>query len=284
MKRDSWLKTVWVALLLCLVCSILVSLTAVLLRPRQNENKELERKKNILIAAGMYDETTKQIVIADVPQPDLKIPDLFEESKERPYVVDQLINLDTGQPVSEEAKSEIEAAFGSIEKYEQKKASNDPNFSEKIDGEKDVANVKRREQYANVYLVKKPDGSLDQVILPIRGYGLWSTLWGFIALDADLVTIRGITYYEHAETPGLGGEVDNTDWKKQWKDKLAFKDGQVAIRVIKGSVDSGSPDAKYQIDGLSGATITSKGVTNMLQYWLGEEGFGPFLDRLRKQQ
>lgn len=284
MKRDSWLRTVGVALLLCLICSILVSGMAVLLRDRQNRNKELERKKNILIAAGMYDEVTGQVVINDTPQPDVAIPELFEESTERPYVVDQLIDLETGEPIGEDAKAEIEAAFGSVEKYEQKKASNDPALSEKIDGEKDVANVKRRERYAYVYLVKKPDGSLDQVILPIRGYGLWSTLWGFIALDADLVTIRGITYYEHGETPGLGGEVDNTDWKKQWNGKLAFKDGEVAIRVIKGSVDSGSDNAKYQIDGLSGATITSKGVTNMLQYWLGEEGFGPFLKRLKNNQ
>lgn len=283
MKRDSRLKTIGVALLLSLVCSVLVSVTAVVLRPRQNRNKELERKKNILLAAGLYDEKAGGVVIDGSPRPQLSIPDLFEKSTERPYVESQIINLETGEPIDEETKEQIEAAFGSLEKYDQKKAANNPAFSETIGGGKDVANVKRRENYSFVYLVRKPDGALDQVILPIRGYGLWSTLWGFIALDSDLVTIRGITYYQHGETPGLGGEVDNPNWKAQWRGKQAFEDGEVAIRVIKGSVDEGTENAEHKIDGLSGATITSKGVTNMLQYWLGEEGFGPFLDRLRKK-
>ncbi len=125
---------------------------------------------------------------------------------------------------------------------------------------------------------------MAQYVVPIYGKGLWSTLYGFIAIDADGKTIRGITFYEHKETPGLGGEVDNADWKAKWGNpelpKYAYDDeGHVAIRVMKGSINPSDDDAKYKIDGLSGATITSRGVTNLVQYWLGDDGFGPYLKK-----
>lgn len=288
MKRDSLGNTIKVALLLSVVCSLLVSVAAVGLRGRQNANKELERKKNILIAAGLYDEQQGRLVIDGKVRADLTVRELFQEAKgERPWVETKIINLDNGKDISSETQKQIAARFGKpyLEKYDQKKAANDPTggWSDRVAPGKDVAGIKRREKYSYVYLVHKANGELEQVILPIRGYGLWSTLWGFIALDADLVTIRGITYYEHGETPGLGGEVDNPDWKAQWDGKQAFDDGEVKIRVIKGAVDEDAPEAEHKIDGLSGATITSRGVTNMLQFWLGEDGFGPFLEQLRKK-
>ncbi|MEM9413564.1 MAG: NADH:ubiquinone reductase (Na(+)-transporting) subunit C, partial [Planctomycetota bacterium] len=118
--------------------------------------------------------------------------------------------------------------------------------------------------------------SIDKYVFPIRGKGLWSILKGFIAVENDFQTIAGLTYYEHAETPGLGGEVDNTAWKASWVGKAIYSDdGEVGIEVIKGIADA---DDKYAIDGLSGATITSRGVTNMLQFWLGPDGFGPYIN------
>ena len=130
-----------------------------------------------------------------------------------------------------------------------------------------------------VYEVVKDD-EVEAIILPIEGMGLWSTLYGYIALDADVNTIEGITFYEHGETPGLGGEVDNPRWKALWPGRKAFDErGNVKIQVKKGPAGPPSEDP-YQVDGLSGATLTSRGVTNMLHFWLGEEGFGPYLDRL----
>lgn len=288
MKRDSLGRTIGVALVLCIVCSLLVSVAAVGLRRRQNANKELERKKNILIAAGLYSETDGQVVIDGKLRTDVNVRDLFEKSDQRPWVETEIVNLDTGKAVSTETQQLIAKRFGKpyLEKYDQRKAASDPSgkWSNRVPADKDIASIKRREKYSYVYLVHGADGELEQVILPIRGYGLWSTLWGFIALDADLVTIRGITYYEEGETPGLGGEVDNPDWKKKWKGKQAFDDGKVAIRVIKGTVNAETPDAKFEVDGLSGATITSKGVTHMLHYWLGEDGFGPFLEQLKRRR
>ena len=115
-----------------------------------------------------------------------------------------------------------------------------------------------------VYLIN--DGG---VVIPIEGYGLWGTLYGFLALEADARTVKGITYYTHKETPGLGGEVDNERWKARWPGRLATDEkGLPALRVKKGQAGTAAEDP-YQVDGLSGATITSRGVTNMLAFWLG---------------
>ena len=143
--------------------------------------------------------------------------------------------------------------------------------------------VQRLGEVAVVYLLQGDDGGIKTVILPIEGYGLWGTLYGFLALDgADLETIRGITYYQHKETAGLGGEVDNPNWKARWPGRLAFDDQlETQIQVIKGPAGPPAEDP-FRVDGISGATITGRGVTNMLHFWLGENGFGPYLDRLRK--
>ena len=130
-----------------------------------------------------------------------------------------------------------------------------------------------------VYLVET-DGQLNKIILPVRGYGLWSTLHGYLALEKDGQTVAGLGFYQHTETPGLGGEVDNPRWKALWPGKKVYKDGNVEIQLVKGSVDPASDSADYQIDGLAGATLTSNGVTNLVQFWLGEQGFQKFLGKL----
>jgi Na+-transporting NADH:ubiquinone oxidoreductase subunit C len=106
-------------------------------------------------------------------------------------------------------------------------------------------------------------------------------LYGFVALESDANTIAGLGFYEHGETPGLGGEVDNPRWKALWEGKRAYRDGQVAINVAKGAVNPQSSGANWQVDGLSGATLTSRGVSNLVQFWLGAEGFQPYLTNLR---
>ena len=164
------------------------------------------------------------------------------------------------------------------------KAAKDPKLSTVLKGSEDVAGIKRQEHYSTVYMVEK-DGQVQTLILPVRGYGLWSTLYGFIAVKGDLNTVVGMGFYQHGETPGLGGEVDNPKWKGQWPGKTLFDEaGKPAIRIVKGNVDPASPDAKHQVDGLAGATLTSNGVDRLIQFWLGEQGFGPLLSRLRTQQ
>jgi Na+-transporting NADH:ubiquinone oxidoreductase subunit C len=259
MGRDSVLGTLLVAGVLCVVCALLVTTARVGLREKQEFNKQLDRKKNILLAAGLITDKAKQ-------------PEIEQVYNERVKAV--LVDLDAAKVVP---PSEIDYAT-----YDAREAMNDKERSKPVDGKGGpTTGIDRREKYAFVYEVREGD-KVDLYVLPIYGKGLWSTLWGFLAIDADGRTLRGITFYEHAETPGLGGEVDSQTWKSYWSSKehpkLAYDDeGNVAIEVIKGTVNRSSPNAKYQVDGLSGATITTRGVSAMVQYWLGPDGFGPYL-------
>ena len=254
MQRDSMQNTFVVATSVCVFWSVLVSAAAVMLRPIQDANRVEERRRNILLAAGIFDETQS-------------LNELFKAVQTR------IVDLATGEYISE---AELDP-----EEFDQRASAKDPEMSVAIAPANDCAKIKRREPYSFVYLVQK-DGKLDQVVLPVNGKGLWSTLYGFIALSADMRTIRGITFYEHRETPGLGGEVDNARWKDQWCGKFAFgEEGDVRIEVIRGRVDPGHETAAYQVDGLAGATITSRGVSNLVKYWLGDDGFGAYLAKQR---
>lgn len=265
MRRDSVPYTLLVATVLCVVCSVLVASAAVGLRSRQEFNKQLDQKKNVLLAADLYKEGEN--TPAD-------IDDLFAEKIE-PVLVD----LDTGEPAGSD---EVDVAT-----YNQRDAARDPKMSDPVEPPTALGGIKRRAKYAFAYEVKDDQGNLDQVVLPVNGKGLWSTLYGFISIDADGNTVRGITFYEHGETPGLGGEIENPLWTDLWPGKHLYEDKDdedVELHVVKGHVSEDDPDAEYKVDGLSGATLTSNGVTHLVQYWLGPEGFGPFLEHLTTQQ
>jgi Na+-transporting NADH:ubiquinone oxidoreductase subunit C len=258
MQQHSNAYIIGFAAAVCLVCSIVVSSSAVALRPRQVFNKELDRQKQVLLVAGL--------LAADESADGERIKRLFEESIE-PRAVD----LATG--VYDES---IDPAS-----YDQRKATKDPEISRPADPNN--AGVRRLPNTAVVYH-KIVDGRLEMLILPIEGAGLWSTLYGFIALAPDTSTIEGITFYEHGETPGLGGEVDNPSWKALWPGRQAFDaDGEIAIEVIKGYAGP-PPEDPYRVDGLSGATITARGVSHLVRFWLGDDGFGPYIDQFRASQ
>jgi len=251
--RTSKRKILIVAVVLSLVCSTLVTVTAVALRPVQQENKQVYRQANILQVAGLWQE--------EVP--------IAEQIK---YVATRMVDLEFGW-----FTDAVDAAD-----YDQYQAAADPEFSIALTPAQDIAGIKRRVRYAPVYLARDQAGQLQTIILPVHGYGLYSTLHGFLAIAADTNTVVGLTFYEHAETPGLGGEVDNPRWKALWPGKKVYDaHWEPAIQVLKGRVDPQSDAAVYQVDGLSGATLTARGVQQLLRFWLGEQGFGPFLDNLR---
>ena len=258
--NDDTGKTLAVALALCLVCSIVVSGAAVLLRPAQQANAELDRRSNVVEVAGLVESG------ADVGADEIEA--LFGSIERR------IVELGSGEFTDE---------FGAGE-FDQRAAAADPELGVGIAPDSDIAGLGRRSRYAEVFLVRDGD-TLEQVVLPVHGLGLWSTLYGFVALEGDLRTISGLKFYDHAETPGLGGEIENVAWRRKWEGKLAFDDeGELRIGVIKGTVPEGAQDAAYSVDGLAGATLTSRGVTNLLRYWLDEEGFGPFLARLGESE
>jgi Na+-transporting NADH:ubiquinone oxidoreductase subunit C len=168
--------------------------------------------------------------------------------------------------------------------FDQRKAANDPKLSINLDKNQDLAQIGRRSKYAHVYLVKPTaqNGTISKIIMPIKGYGLWGTLYGFLALEGDAETVSGITFYEHKETPGLGGEIENKQWQASWAGKkLNDASGRPRLRAIKGLVSENTPDSQHKIDGLAGATLTSNGVSNLIKFWMGSDGFGPYLQRVR---
>lgn len=245
------------AVSICLVCALFVAGSAVGLKDRQDANILLDRQKKVLTVAGLMEEgqslTREEIAAA------------FETS-----ILQKVIDLRTG-----EIQLEIDGAS-----FDQQATAKNPETS--FAAPENLAKVRRLPNDALVFDVID-GGELKALILPIEGYGLWGTLYGYIALAPDARTIVGITFYSHKETPGLGGEVDNPRWKARWPGRLAFDDRGNPVIGVKKGVAGSVEDDPYNVDGLSGATITSRGVTSLVRFWLGDNGFGPYLASYRAQ-
>ncbi|WP_321393905.1 Na(+)-translocating NADH-quinone reductase subunit C [uncultured Desulfuromusa sp.] len=256
MSNDSIFKTFLVAFLLCVVCSILVCLAAIVRIDKEAYNKQLEIRKTVLAAGGFQQQ------IDDGGN----IDELFTANMEL-----RLVDLETG-----EYTTAVDAAT-----YDQKEAVNNPELSVKIPADQDLAGIGTRAKYAAVYLEKSGD-----IVLPIRGAGMWGPMYGYIAIAADGTTVKGFTFYQHAETPGLGAEVDNPKWKQQWPDKKLYNDsGKLVLKVVKkGEYNPNAADAVNTIDGIAGSTVTGGKVHNIIRYWFGENGYAPFLNKLKAKR
>ncbi len=257
MPNDSPAKAIVVTLIVSLLASVLVAGSAVLLRPTQVANRQLEQKKRILEileGASLVGERSGPVEVTDLEA--------------------RVIDLASGE----------EAAAIDANKYDQREAAKDTAQSVAIPPQKDIAQIGRRAKYAVVYEITKA-GRLELIILPVHGRGFGSTLYGYLGLAGDAQTVVGLSFFEQGETPGLGALVDDPVWRQQWSGKKVRDDsGEVRLGVARGQVPSGDPIAAYQVDGLTGATWTGQGVTNLLRYWLGEDGFGPYLRKIRKER
>lgn len=259
-NKESISRTLTVALAVSLVSSIFVAGAAVSLKPLQTQNRLLDKQRSIAAIAGMGGREL----------PAAQVRALFGDT-----IKARLVNLETGEFTDE----------FNAETFDPLKAAKDPQQSLRLSKAEDIASIKRRERFTTVYIIEDAQGGIETLILPVRGYGLWSTLHGFMALKGDLNTVVGLGFHQHAETPGLGGEVDNPRWRRQWEGKRLFDEqGDVAVEIVKGGVDPQSAAAIHQVDALAGATLTSNGVDNLLKFWLGEQGFGPFLAKLRSKE
>ena len=254
-------KTISVALMLCLVCSVLVSAAAVGLKPAQVENARLDRNKNILVAADMYDAESDT---AD---------DVAERFKDFDV---KIIDLNKGNYLDDDELKT--AGIPDRNAYDASQATKNQALSEDL-GDNDPAGIGRKPKYAKVYVKEDEAGKPELIVLPIQGYGLWGTIYGFLTLESDMNTIKGISFYEHKETPGLGARIEEPEWRAKWNGIHSYDDsGEVATGVTK----AGNSKDNW-VDGISGATLTSRGVSNMIQFWLGEQGYKPYLDMLREQ-
>ncbi len=244
-KKETLGKTVGIVVAVCLVCSIVVSGAAVGLRSLQNTNAALDMKTNILSAAGLLDQASNKKEIAE----------LYDARVEEKF-----IDLSSGSYVEKPS-----------EDFDMYKAAKTEEFGVKV--ENSNVGFKQRSSVAAVYHIKDDSGVVSRIILPVHGSGLWDLMYGFLALDNDGQTIRELIYYQHKETPGLGAEILNPAWQAKWDGKKLYKDGDVAISVDKNVGN----DNQYAVDALSGATLTSNGVENTLQYWASQNGYGNYL-------
>lgn len=249
LNKDSKAYTLSVALAICLVGSVLVSTAAVVLKPKQRANQLMDRQANILRVGGLY-------------EPGMDIRAVYDARVDA-----KVIDFATGEEVPG-----IDAAS-----FNADAAAREPETRVALSNVEDIAGIGARAKYGLVYLIRDESGEVSRYVLPVHGYGLWSTMYAFLALEADGNTVSGISYYQHAETPGLGGEIGNPRWVSQWPDKKIYGDeGDVAFRLVRGGA---SADDAYGVDALAGATLTSNGVTNTIRYWLSDAAYKPFLEK-----
>lgn len=249
-KNESLGKTIGVVLALCLVCSVLVAGSAVALKPMQEKNAALAMQRNILNAAGILEKG-------------MDIPSVYDER-----INALVVSLKDYQVVQEKDPKE----------FDNRKAANDPETSTKLAKGEDIAGLGTMENMTEVYLVMNEKGERNGAVLHIRGQGLWGTMYGLISLEDDMSTVRGVHFYEHSETPGLGGEITNPSWVKTWEGKELYgDDGKVKFDLVKGGASG-----EHEVDALSGATLTSNGVDALIDFWMSDKAYGPLLDKLRK--
>lgn len=259
MRKESPIRALLTVLVTAVVCSFFVSASVVLLRPIQLNNKLLERSGNVLALTGL-----------------LPAGDRIEEEQ----LLDLFKGLDARVVNIDDAT--LDSEFDPYT-FDGRKAAADPELSVAVPPAEDVASLGRRSRYQTIYLVWK-DGQLDRLVLPIRGAGMWSMIYGYISLESDLSTIAGVKFYEQNETPGLGDQIATPHWQSKWIGKQLFDEkGQMLFRISEGPVKEGASGAEYQIDALTGATITADAVTALVRYWFGPNGYGPLLERMREE-
>ena len=260
MTKDSPKKAILAVMLTAIICSSLVSAAVVMLRPIQWNNLLLEQSRNVMQLTGLLD-------AHEMPDNDEMLA-LYKSLDRRIVHIDAAAFDDTLDP----------------DTFDKRRAVNDPELGTGIPTGIDQASLGRRSRFAPVYIVWKGE-EMERIILPVRGAGMWSMLYGFISLQSDLNTIAGMSFYEQNETPGLGDQITHEHWLEQWQGRQIYDEhGQPWFSVSEGVVAEGSEAARYQVDALTGATITGNAVTALVHYWFGPHGYQDFLNAMRENQ
>jgi Na+-transporting NADH:ubiquinone oxidoreductase subunit C len=247
------LRTLLVAFAVCAVCATLVTASVVVLRPLQQENQRRDREQAVhALVAGL---PGLGELLAEAGEVDLEL---------------RVVELASGVYAPSVDPDVLLRARG-----------------EELEGvplapERDLAGIGQRPRYAPVYLLRR-GGVLHTLVLPVHGQGYLSTIRGYLALAGDGNTVRGITFVEHEETPGLGSEIESPAWRALWSGKrLRDERGEIRIRVVQDAQRVGAAEAAHRVQGISGATRTSDGVSDLVRFWVGPDGFGPYLDKIRQ--
>ncbi len=230
-------------LIITALFGLLLALAASALSERQQFNEEVNVKRNILMAVGVLDRDREMELD--------EIDAMYQESVQS-FAVDPEGTI-------------VEGVSG-----------------ESLDLEVVLQNPDTSQHRYPVFVATDAGGSTVYAI-PVFGKGLWSTLYGYLALEADLETVRGMTFYAHGETPGLGAEIEQAWFQDNFVGKKIYDAGALrTIQVVKGTVENRIQDPgerDYFVDGISGATITGRGVSNLLETKVAL--YEPFFRRIR---
>ncbi len=233
------------AAIMVVVVAAVLSSAATFLKPMQQRNQAVDKMQSILAAAGKYDVSV-----------DEAIP-IFNEFITNMIVIDQDGNI--------------------LDDYTGDKKEESEAFN--INLKTELFNKSQNRDYRlPMYVVDNPDGKI--YIIPLLGAGLWGPVWGNIALGEDFSRVLGVTFDHKSETPGLGAEINTPSFQNQFNGKQILDDqGRfVSIQVVKGGVSNFPANVqKHKVDAISGGTITSNGVNDMIENVL--ESYVPFFNK-----
>jgi len=249
LPNESRMKTLLIALFVALGSAVAVSVTAVTLKPLQQANMERQRQAKM------------ETMLATLPG----MADLLRAA-----------NGDFLETVIVDLRSARIALNMDPGVYDFRAAMSDPQSSTPLARDIDSAGLGNLPYFMPVYILRRND-ALALVVLPVYGSGYQSTIHAYLALRGDLNTVAALQIYEQGETPGLGARIADPQWQALWPGReIADHDG-----IIRLSVASGGATNQFEVDGITGATRSTTGVTKLVQFWLGDHGFGPFLSRLK---
>ena len=284
-KLSSEFRVIVFIIILCFVCGLLLAVVAFTLQESQDEAKEFDRNKQMLIAAKILNQEGYFEVLEDQ-----KIsPAYFDPEKKRivPFKEEKIPPKATEEEIKEISKLRIRPLLtdskGAVTTFEKEGISLPEYLAENKKG--GYAPLPLKLFYAllpndpaienlSAEDIANDLSKVETLVIPVSGFGLWAPIYGYLAVSNDGDTIIGTTWYEHAETPGLGANITAPWWQKQFYGKLIFQESSngktqfntapLGIIVVKGKVKDAfgdSPKAKSAVDGISGATSTGDGVT-----------------------
>ncbi|MBE51083.1 MAG: NADH:ubiquinone reductase (Na(+)-transporting) subunit C [Flavobacteriales bacterium] len=246
MNTNSNQYTIKFAIIMVVIVALILSFVAITLKEAQNKNKELEKKQNILKAIGVKDISREQ-----------------SNLEYNNYIKKEIVLNYKGEKINEYRSSYIDS-LTNLSDDESLKILNEINktraFSIKL---KKEIKLPLEEQKFPLY-IGIDNNNEEKYIIPLEGKGLWGPIWGFISLNPDLNTVFAAVYDHKAETPGLGAEINTSWFQERFIGKEIYENSSnklVSIEVTKKEISS---DDYHKVNGISGGTITSDGVTNML--------------------
>ncbi len=249
LPNESRTKTIVIAFLVSVVCALLVSGATVLLRPIQTANRAAEEQTRITA------------LVQGVPG----MADLLTQSGGALSTV--VIELAKGRAAPDVTADTLAVALADTSNWTALRPDADP------------AGLGQRPNFAQVFLLR--DGEdISLVLLPMTGLGYGGRIDAILALRGDMNTIAGIAITGHSETPGLGGRIAEPAWQAGFPG-ISLHDAAGDLRFAVARAETSSP---HEVDGITGATRTGRGMTNMVRFWLGPDGYGPLIRAIERSE